>query len=416
MIVLQLERWTQPDPQENTNREYRSIEMVLNLREEKVRGSSTRTRDQDTACGGGGNRGRTRTTPTTARTKTASSSSIIKKITRKSRRKSRRKARKPKYLSLRLQLSRDDKARDRSNDVPAGDHPQLNLFPLHPESLVEDKDAHDENVAYWFSAADGGATTLTGLLGAAATPSSSGKDSKNRSTCTTTTSATLSPSSASLTYAYRGRQDGEEVALVRTAMRRNKERKPSEERWVRYSEVVERRDDQEVSSCCAAVPGAGADLGCWRNPGLSLKLNYQEILNAWSDKAPLYVHAAPDSPQTVPDIHDQDHFHPPQLSNGSSDGQGTYGGCVWRVPEVTMTDKTNEQGLTLVRVKAEEQQEQVEVVAAAKELKVGQREASVRRYKEKRQNRLFSKKIRYQVRKLNAEKRPRLKGRFVKRS
>ncbi|CAN1760078.1 Protein CHLOROPLAST IMPORT APPARATUS 2, partial [Linum perenne] len=44
-----------------------------------------------------------------------------------------------------------------------------------------------------------------------------------------------------------------------------------------------------------------------------------------------------------------------------------------------------------------------------------QREASVLRYKEKRQNRLFSKRIRYQVRKLNAEKRPRLKGRFVKR-
>ncbi|XP_010264549.1 PREDICTED: zinc finger protein CONSTANS-LIKE 7 [Nelumbo nucifera] len=44
------------------------------------------------------------------------------------------------------------------------------------------------------------------------------------------------------------------------------------------------------------------------------------------------------------------------------------------------------------------------------------REARVLRYKEKRQNRLFSKKIRYQVRKLNAEKRPRLKGRFVKRT
>uniref|UniRef100_A0A6N2LVW4 CCT domain-containing protein n=1 Tax=Salix viminalis TaxID=40686 RepID=A0A6N2LVW4_SALVM len=43
------------------------------------------------------------------------------------------------------------------------------------------------------------------------------------------------------------------------------------------------------------------------------------------------------------------------------------------------------------------------------------REASVLRYKEKRQTRLFSKKIRYQVRKLNAEKRPRIKGRFVKR-
>lgn len=37
------------------------------------------------------------------------------------------------------------------------------------------------------------------------------------------------------------------------------------------------------------------------------------------------------------------------------------------------------------------------------------REASVLRYKEKRQSRLFSKKIRYQVRKLNADKRPRLK-------
>ncbi|XVF60153.1 hypothetical protein PTKIN_Ptkin08bG0021100 [Pterospermum kingtungense] len=39
----------------------------------------------------------------------------------------------------------------------------------------------------------------------------------------------------------------------------------------------------------------------------------------------------------------------------------------------------------------------------------GHREASVLRYKEKRQNRLFSKRIRYEVRRLNAEKRPRLK-------
>ncbi|KAJ0246074.1 Protein CHLOROPLAST IMPORT APPARATUS 2 [Hirschfeldia incana] len=39
----------------------------------------------------------------------------------------------------------------------------------------------------------------------------------------------------------------------------------------------------------------------------------------------------------------------------------------------------------------------------------GVREASVLRYKEKRQNRLFSKKIRYQVRKLNADQRPRVK-------
>ncbi|KAI3411398.1 uncharacterized protein J3R85_018028 [Psidium guajava] len=45
----------------------------------------------------------------------------------------------------------------------------------------------------------------------------------------------------------------------------------------------------------------------------------------------------------------------------------------------------------------------------------GGREARVSRYKEKRRTRMFSKKIRYQVRKLNAEKRPRMKGRFVKR-
>ncbi|GAA0143107.1 hypothetical protein LIER_03865 [Lithospermum erythrorhizon] len=46
----------------------------------------------------------------------------------------------------------------------------------------------------------------------------------------------------------------------------------------------------------------------------------------------------------------------------------------------------------------------------------GGREAKVSRYKEKRRTRLFSRKIRYEVRKLNAEKRPRMKGRFVKRT
>ncbi|XP_075522275.1 zinc finger protein CONSTANS-LIKE 16-like [Primulina tabacum] len=54
--------------------------------------------------------------------------------------------------------------------------------------------------------------------------------------------------------------------------------------------------------------------------------------------------------------------------------------------------------------------------AAAAAMVDGGREARVSRYREKRQNRLFSKKIRYEVRKLNAEKRPRMKGRFVKRA
>ncbi|CAL9101931.1 unnamed protein product [Musa textilis] len=58
-----------------------------------------------------------------------------------------------------------------------------------------------------------------------------------------------------------------------------------------------------------------------------------------------------------------------------------------------------------------EMHHQQEVAHAADE----GREARVSRYREKRRTRLFSKKIRYEVRKLNAEKRPRMKGRFVKR-
>lgn len=44
----------------------------------------------------------------------------------------------------------------------------------------------------------------------------------------------------------------------------------------------------------------------------------------------------------------------------------------------------------------------------------GVREASVLRYKEKRRTRLFSKKIRYEVRKVNADRRPRMKVNMLK--
>ncbi|KAJ7964249.1 Protein CHLOROPLAST IMPORT APPARATUS 2 [Quillaja saponaria] len=91
---------------------------------------------------------------------------------------------------------------------------------------------------------------------------------------------------------------------------------------------------------------------------LKLNLNYQLVLDAWSDRGPLW---AGDDSLSIP-------------SNGYYMGE--------------------------VPVMEEER---------------ARREASVLRYKEKRQTRLFSKKIRYQVRKLNADKRPRLKGRFVKR-
>ncbi|MED6208580.1 hypothetical protein PIB30_046584 [Stylosanthes scabra] len=94
---------------------------------------------------------------------------------------------------------------------------------------------------------------------------------------------------------------------------------------------------------------------------LNLNLNYQEVLDAWSDRGSLWA----------------DDY---SLSLAATNNGYYYMG---EVP-VLEEERTR-------------------------------REASVLRYKEKRQNRLFSKKIRYQVRKLNADKRPRIKGRFVKR-
>ncbi|KAK9159179.1 hypothetical protein Scep_005753 [Stephania cephalantha] len=94
-----------------------------------------------------------------------------------------------------------------------------------------------------------------------------------------------------------------------------------------------------------------------KNISLNLNLNYQEVMDAWSDRGSLWAEDC-------------------SLSINNSNFMG-------EVP-VMQEERTR-------------------------------REARVLRYKEKRQSRLFSKKIRYQVRKINAEKRPRLKGRFVKR-
>lgn len=82
---------------------------------------------------------------------------------------------------------------------------------------------------------------------------------------------------------------------------------------------------------------------------------------------------------------------------GSSIGGGKEG--IWRVPE-----KDEEHTESLGGDDNEKKKKKM--------MMMGQREASVLRYKEKRQNRLFSKRIRYEVRKLNAEKRPRLKVPF----
>lgn len=297
-------------------------------------------------------------------------------------RKPRSKAKKPKFLSLRLQFPAEEAVKTSrigetrasaaesvvagTTTSPAADSESygLNLFPLHPGNQLQDREiAQDqENVAYFFSATDGGATSLTGLLDDSTTdtPSNSSHTTDNNSN----RQDDLSPSSASLTYTYGGHEsrDGS-AALVRNAMK-NRERDSSEEKWVCYSEVVERKKIKEEEVTSSAVDPRAAI------QGLSLKLDYQEILKAWSDKGPLFVDS--ENSQIVPDMSDD------FVLQDSSYNEMKMG--LWTVPEM------------------------------------GQREASVLRYKEKRLNRLFSKKIRYQVRKLNAEKRPRLKGRFVKRS
>lgn len=106
-----------------------------------------------------------------------------------------------------------------------------------------------------------------------------------------------------------------------------------------------------------------------------LRLNFDDVLSAWSDRS-LWTDGK--RPQTVPDDSSEavgglDLGLVPDLSKGCAQGQPGTGG---------------DRG----------------------------REARVLRYREKRRTRLFSKKIRYEVRKLNAERRPRMKGRFVKRT
>ncbi|KAH7294956.1 hypothetical protein KP509_27G026400 [Ceratopteris richardii] len=117
---------------------------------------------------------------------------------------------------------------------------------------------------------------------------------------------------------------------------------------------------------------------------LCLRLNYEDVINAWSDKGSLWMDGQ--RPQVVPDINILDHgnLEYGMIMMGDSGCNNSVSSQAGQVPPLMMTDNG--------------------------------REARVMRYKEKRRTRLFSKKIRYEVRKLNAERRPRMKGRFVKRT
>ncbi|MFS7918462.1 putative transcription factor C2C2-CO-like family [Helianthus anomalus] len=144
------------------------------------------------------------------------------------------------------------------------------------------------------------------------------------------------------------------VAPVKVKKNPNEKKKKKK----RVEELLKRSESELELEFEQGNKNNGDGNGC----KLLLKLNYDDVLNAWSDKgSPL-----------------------PEEISGSESADGDIH------TRLAQIDLFSESG--------------------------GLREASVMRYKEKKRTRLFSKKIRYQVRKVNADRRPRSKGRFVRRS
>ncbi|ONK71203.1 uncharacterized protein A4U43_C04F5940 [Asparagus officinalis] len=128
-----------------------------------------------------------------------------------------------------------------------------------------------------------------------------------------------------------------------------------------------------------------------KNGGLlKLKLDYEEVWSAWSDKGPVFIDG--EAPQVVPELM-----------------KGWY-----EDDSVVPSNVLVEVGNASARAVPEMEVDGKEKISEGDNNKM-KREERVMRYKAKRQSRLFAKRIRYEVRKLNAEKRPRIKGRFVKR-
>ncbi|KAM0946616.1 putative transcription factor C2C2-CO-like family [Dioscorea sansibarensis] len=285
---------------------------------------------------------------------------------------SRSKIRKPKFISLRRQLSLPSPSLSPSPPPP----PPAAMSP--PPTIDHDR---DPPVTSLLDPGDG--PSLTSLLGASSSVAAS--------------EATSTPSSSSMNW------DGE-VAIARRALR-------GRERWVFCCSASSPASEQEASS------SSHVDLRCAVPQGLSLKLDYEEILSAWSGKGSLYIEGDAGH-QVVPEVYHTlscDGAAPcttvfVEVGGGGGKAAGSEG--AWRVPEV---GDEKPQSMVIKAKKEQEDEEEMEESSKRKETKLDSREERVRRYKEKRQNRLFSKRIRYEVRKLNAEKRPRMKGRFVKR-
>lgn len=131
---------------------------------------------------------------------------------------------------------------------------------------------------------------------------------------------------------------------------------------------------------------------------LSLSLNYEEVITAWSDRGSLFADGS--WGRAAPEDYD--------LDLAAWEPESHVGQSFEFVPEAgKMILLGPSDGMSIL---------EDGTFAGGGGGSVSGREARVLRYREKRRTRLFSKKTRYEVRKLNAERRPRMKGRFIKRS
>ncbi|PUZ49924.1 hypothetical protein GQ55_6G018600 [Panicum hallii var. hallii] len=181
-----------------------------------------------------------------------------------------------------------------------------------------------------------------------------------------------SPSPSASPDGGSGFTGAEEEDLARRALR-------GRERWVYCSSgssPTATTATTSSSSPCSSAASTGASAR-----SLLLKLDYEEILAAWADRGSLYIGGGGGG---------ADSDAAPELGldavlvevEPSENTAGAPGACAWSAPEMAPAGP--------------------------------ERAEKVRRYKEKRRNRLFAKRIRYEVRRVNAVKRPRFKGRFIK--
>ncbi|XP_024316183.1 putative protein TPRXL isoform X1 [Brachypodium distachyon] len=256
-----------------------------------------------------------------------------------------------------------------------GEEQQMEPFALHPEATL-------------FAAAP----SLTDILGAASPSSGGGGGSP--------------PSCAPSPDAASGGFEGEEEEAENLARRALRGR----ERWVYCSRSTSSSSSPPTtttsSSCSSAASTGAAAWSSSSSPPPRLKLDYDGILSAWNGRGSLYTAAAA-APKLEPELLDsvikanRRKPHPP----------------VWSSLLGRRCSSRRRAAVTLGMAV----QVFVEVAPSAWSAPETERAAAargraerVRRYKEKRQARLFSKRIRYEVRRINAVRRPRFKGRFIK--